>query len=47
MGKEKAIGVAGDMIFIVIGSIGLALVATGWAVEKADDKIWALIKRAL
>jgi hypothetical protein len=42
MGKEKAADVIGDMIYITAGLICLALVTIGWAVEKLDDKIWAL-----
>lgn len=42
MGKEKAIDVFGDIVYIAIGSVCLLAVAVSWAVEKVDDKIWAL-----
>lgn len=46
MGKEKAIDLIGDMVYIAIGLGCLLAVAVGWAIEMADDKIWAL-RRAL
>jgi len=46
MRKKRVIDAIGDMAFIAIEYVCLAVLLVAWAIEKVDDKMWAL-KRAL